>query len=504
MRPKPLRHSGFQMTRSVCHAALLLILAPGAACCAAAAPPPGVRASDFAVDPQWEGYRNRLVPDPPPRVKQDFGYSGNTRHAGGKSTGEIGGRAQRSTTPATYAKPIAPKTLNDRLHASGRFSVTSAEGGSGVLFGFFSTDSRGWRANNSLCFRLDGNGGKYWVMFEYGTRHWLTGAGATYEGKYQTTKTKPCLADGSPHDWSLDYDPDGEGGRGAMTFTLDGKAYRQPLAPGHKMDGATFDRFGILNQQTTGDEITAWFDDVVVNGEAESFDRDPKWEGKGSRVEFADHVRRPFHDFGYSAGTSHAGGKGGGNGEIGGVIWRDERPAYYGDKVGRLTLDDELTASGTIAFTAAGSDSGAYFGWFDSASKKAAEKKQDEKGERRKNELAILIEGPSRVGHYFRPAYAVSDGRGGAAGEGPLIRPDGEVHRWSLNYSPIANQGSGRISVTFDGKTQHLELSPEHRSAGARFDRFGVFNLQEGGNHVVIYLDDLSYTAASKRPPAKQ
>jgi hypothetical protein len=286
---------------------------------------PGIRKLDLTSDPKWDGYRNRLVPDPPPVVKQDFGFS-KTNHAKGKAAGEIGGRSQRSATPATYAKVIEPKTLNDRLHASGRFSVTSAEGGSGVLFGFFAADTRGWRASNSMCFRLDGNGGKYWVMFEYGTRHWLTGAGSTYEGKYQTTKTKPCLADGTPHDWTLDYDPEAESGRGAMTFTLDGKAYRQPLAPGHKADGATFDRFGILNQQTTGDEIVAWFDDLVVDGAAEAFDQDPRWEGNGNRAEFADRVRRPLHDFGYSAGTSRSDGKGA-RGEIGGVILPQQRPA---------------------------------------------------------------------------------------------------------------------------------------------------------------------------------
>jgi hypothetical protein len=285
-----------------------------------------------------------------------------------------------------------------------------------------------------------------------------------------------------------------------MTFTLDGKAYRQPLAPGHKADGATFDRFGILNQQTTGDEIVAWFDDLIVDGAAEAFDQDPRWEGNGNRAQFVDRVRRPFHDFGYSAGTLRSDGKAG-RGEIGGVIWRDERPAYYGDKVGPLSLDDELAASGTVTFTGAGSDSGVYFGWFDAASKMGGVHKGKEAGEPRKNQLAVLVEGPSRVGHYFRPAYATADGRGALADGGPLIRPDGQVHRWSLHYSPSANGGHGRISVTFDDKTQDLELTAQHRAAGATFDRFGIFNLQEGGNQVVIYLGDLQYTAAAPHAP---
>src|SRR5262249_45287421 len=89
----------------------------------------------FDTDPKWEGQHNRLVPDPPPVTRQHFGWS-ETNHAGGKAKGEIGGRVQRSATPATYAMAIDPVTFNDRLHASGRFAVTQDDGASGVLFGW--------------------------------------------------------------------------------------------------------------------------------------------------------------------------------------------------------------------------------------------------------------------------------------------------------------------------------------------------------------------------------
>ena len=69
-----------------------------------------------------------------------------------------------------------------------------------MLFGWFHETSRGWRTLNSLAFRIDGNGGKYWVFFEYGTRNWLTGGGGTFDGpRYQTTRTKPFPADGTVH-----------------------------------------------------------------------------------------------------------------------------------------------------------------------------------------------------------------------------------------------------------------------------------------------------------------
>jgi hypothetical protein len=130
---------------------------------ATAAQASGQRSEDFTADPGWEGYRNRLLPEKLPLARQDFGHC-TTDRAGGKQ-GEIGGRIQRSVVaPAYYAKVIAAKTLDDKLTASGRFAVTRAEGGSGMLFGWFNEDSRGWRTPNSLAFRIDGNGGKYWVF----------------------------------------------------------------------------------------------------------------------------------------------------------------------------------------------------------------------------------------------------------------------------------------------------------------------------------------------------
>jgi hypothetical protein len=454
--------------------------------------PRGLRTADFTNDPKWDSFRNRLVPQRPRITKQDFGYR-TTNRAGGKKAGEIGGRVQRSTTPATYAMPIKEITLNDRITASGRFSVTFDDNGNGVLLGFFNSKlSRGWRTNHSLALRLDGNGSKYWVFYEYGTRNWLTGGAGCFEGEaYQKTPTKPFPSDGTCHDWSLNYDPDGDGGNGLMTFVLDGKSYELKFAPGHRKDGATFDRFGIWNHQTTGGTIEAYFDDMVVNGQEYNFDEDPKWEGRGNQIEFADRVLRPLQDFGYSASSSNAGGKGG---EIGGVIWRGAGPAFYADRVGPLSLEDELFASGTIAFTGAGSDSGAYIGFFDAASKKANDKPDGR--EPQANALGILIEGPSRIGHYFRPAYGASNGEGIIADSGPIIRPDGQMHRWTMHYSP---KGNGRITVTLDDQTTHLDLKEGHRKAGARFDRFGLFNLAVSGHYVTVWLDDLSYTEEGSR-----
>jgi hypothetical protein len=423
-----------------------------------------------------------LLPNPLPVTRQDFG----TRTLA--SGPAIGGWVQRSLTPAWFAKIIATRTLTNKLSASGKFAVTNDLGGSGVLFGWFNESSRGWRTPNSLIFRIDGNGGRYWVFYEYGTRNWLTGGGGCFEGdRYQTTPTKPLPADGTVHTWSLSYDPAGVNGSGVMTFVLDGKTYTQTLLPGHKEDGAEFNRFGIFNVQTTGSGMDVFFSDLVLDGEAVDSRSNAGWEGRGNKVEFPDRTLRPYHDFGWSS-TSKAGSK---PGELGGIIWRDENPAYYASKVGPLTLEDELFASGKIAFNGAGSDSGVYLGWFDSRSKTNKVVSDHEQAPR--NMLAILLEGPSRIGHYFRGAYRTRTGDGVLDDNGPIIRPDGRVHEWSIHYSPAA----GTIAVKLDDGTATLVLKPEHRKHGASFDRFGLFNLQVGGHFVDIAIDDLTYSSAN-------
>jgi hypothetical protein len=268
---------------------------------------------------------------------------------------------------------------------------------------------------------------------------------------------------------------------------LDGESYSAPLLPGHKADGAEFNRFGFWNMQASGNGLEMYVDDLVIDGVSENFYSDPGWIGVGNKTEFAERAIRPLHDFGYSQ-TQRAGGKAG---EIGGLIWRDEAPAYYAARTDKLSLTNELHASGKLAFTGAGSDSAVYFGWFDSASK--TNKNTPEHVAPQTNLLAILIEGPSQVGHYFRPVYAVANGKGVMKESGPLIKPDGRGHQWSMRYRPKTEGAAGEIIVTLDGAVESLEVRHELKEIGATFDRFGFFNLHTGGHFVEIYVDDLTY-----------
>ena len=51
-------------------------------------------------------------------------------------------------------------------------------------------------------------------------------------------------------------------------------------------------------------------------------------------------------------------------GEMGGTVTRASEPAFYADKIGRVTLDDKLSASGSFALTKTTPGGGVFFGFF--------------------------------------------------------------------------------------------------------------------------------------------
>jgi len=439
----------------------------------------------FTLDPQWEGKNNRPGPEDCVDKVQDFGFS-ETSHAGGEE-GEIGGLVSRSLTKASYALVIPQRTLDNHLSSSGRFAVTQSNGGSGVLIGWFNAHSNGWRTPNSLAFRIDGEQDCFRVFFEYGTRSRRTGGGQTFEGAYQTTKTPMFPADGSTHTWSLTYLPEDAEGKGRITFVLDGNTYTADLEPGHKEDGAAFNRFGLLNQQISGNGLTIWLDDLRVDGSDFSFNHDPAWEGVGNRCSFRDCKIRPIHNVGYSM-TQHAGGE---LGEMGGTVWRIEstRPQNnftYAAKVGRLSMHDSLHAEGKLCLALGSADSAVLLGWFNSLTPIGAPPI---------NFLGAFIEGPSRIGHYFRPMVCSSEGITAVPESGPVVPSDSSKHVWSIHYDPKANQGLGALIVGFDQETCELAIPQQLRKGNAVFDRFGLLSWNRGGNCVDMYLDDIQFTA---------
>jgi hypothetical protein len=153
-----------------------------------------------------------------------------------------------------------------------------------------------------------------------------------------------------------------------------------------------------------------------------------------------------------------------------------------------------MRASGKIALRRGVSDSGVLIGFFDSSQAMQSNPSQDSGLPR--GFLGLSTDGPSREGFYFAPTYRFGEHARGAPpdAEPPHIYPDGATHDWSLEYSPSAGAGRGRITVTLDGQRVSLTLAEGHKSLPDRFDRFGIVSTWVDGNGQTLYLDDVTYT----------
>lgn len=468
----------------------------------------GERVQRFDAEPGWVGRNHRSQHISPRTIRQDFGYSRTTQHAGGLAPGELGGLLTPAAEPAYYAQRIAPRSFDDALSASG--VIACGDGGVHALVGFFNGSSiNEWRNPNSIVLRAQGRGDVFYAYVEYGTKRWRAGGDAPRPFERardpRTGKTEPrgFEARGKSHTWSLTYDPAGNGGHGTITATIDDQVSICHLDPGHRADGATFDRFGVLNVSKSADSPgSLWLDDLQVNGISEHFDTDPLWEGRGNRVEFTTTNIRPRFDFGFSP-TRFAGGAAAG--ELGGLVFRGdcrmpERLADYGDRVGPLGLDRPLRASGTIALRRGVTDSTTLLGFYHS--ERSLRVNPSQRSGWPEGFLGLAVEGPSREGFFVYPAYRTAgDHQGNADGDDrPRIEPDGQPRHWQLTYDPTAAGGRGGLALTMDGVTARVELQDGDRASGTSFDRFGIVTTWIDGNGQSIYFDDLTYTATQDAP----
>jgi hypothetical protein len=463
----------------------------------------------FDRDPGWDAARNRVEGEL--RVKhQDFGYRPGPD---GAKHGRIGGTVWRSIAPAHYAMRLPALSLEESFSASGTVALTHAtttvgwQNGSTLFVGFFNRRAQGWRPVDFVGFRLEGfnepDGAN--VEVGYGTRVWTAGGafvnagGGAQERLVRDLDSAQLLRiapDGRRHRWSLRYDP--EPGAGRITFVFDGAETVHALRPEHRRQGAALDRFGLFNGQMPGNELTAYFDDLTVNGRRIDLAADPGWEGRGNRARLEDRLQYGANDFGYR--RSHRAG--GGRGELGGRLWRVQEPesmGYYGDDVGTLTLDDPLFASGRIAFSRFSVDTGMHVGWFN----------HREQGWPPRNFVGIYLDSQSVLGRFMTPMYGTSqarreqeDGRttllGAASGGHDLLfYPNGRTYQWSLRYDPQAAGGNGAVTLALGDRSVTLPLQPGARAEGAVMDRFGIFNMQDNnGKDCEVFLDDLRYTTA--------
>jgi hypothetical protein len=458
----------------------------------------------FDVDPGWDGRNNRATDPGPRQIVQDFGFSPSTSNAGGPA-GEIGGFITPAGEPAFYGNVITPKSFNGAFSASGVLNVP--QGGGHTLIGFFNADTvNEWRTPNTIALRIYGRGNYFLAYSEYGTSRWRVG-GASLGGE------APIPSGGSIYPFSLNYDPAGAGGLGAVTVTLGGHTEVMPLDPGHKADGATFNRFGILNVMKSADDPgQIWLDNVRIDGQIHRFTTDPGWDQRNNRNTYITTNVRPRFDFGYSPATNYAGGQSGG--EIGGHTFRGDsreefngsRMAYYGDELNdTLSLDQPLHAEGKVAFRRGVSDSTTLIGFFHSEGSMRSNNSQDSATP--ENFVGAAIEGPSAEGFYLYPTYGLDqEGVRADGGRGtptpPYIYPNGDSRQWTLDYDPNGNGGRGSITVTLDGQAVTLNLDAGHKQIGAQFNRFGIITTHIDGSGQTVYFDDLTYTVGVVPEPS--
>lgn len=460
------------------------------------------RTERFDRDPGWDGRNNRAEQPEPRTIVQNFGFTA-TNHAGGKP-GEMGGLISPSAEPAYYAKRIPMKSFDDVLTASGTMACTGRP--FHVLVGFFNADTvNEWRTPNSIALRLSGRGEVFYSWVEYATSRWRAGGdnprGFPTERDPSTGRQqlKGFPAAGKVYKWSIRFDPKGNNGDGVITATIGDETAICNLDPSHKADGATFNRFGLLTVSKSADAGgELWLDDVTINGYREDFSQDPGWDGLQNRRTFTTTNVRPRFDFGFSP-TQYAGGQS--RGELGGLIFRGDcrypnTMACYGDRLGELTLQRPLRASGKVCMRRGVTDSTILIGFYHSADSMTVNPSQD--SGLPKNFLGISTDGPSREGFFFAPTYRINGDGSGHAGDKlkpPHIYPDGKSRDWTLDYVPASQDSDAKITVTLDGQSVQLILSKSHAEIGAHFNRFGIITTWIDGNGQQIYFDDLTYTS---------
>ena len=474
------------------------------------------RYEPFDVDPGWKGVNNRVRDPDPPMVRQNFGWSQSDHASGG--TGEIGGVVWRSVRPAYYAKVLPELSINDHLECSGSVALmhfTAADQyhtGSAIWVGFFNAAKQGWRPLNHLGFRLLGHRDYQFadyksvlpgalVELHCGTSAYSSmGQFIKHSGSTRAVLMKKMVqdeyvrvpADGRRHAWKLELRPKRNDTPPEIFFQWD-DCPPTVLKVGARTlkSGAFFNRFGIFNEPLPGFSMTAWFDEITINGTLHDFSTDPGWEAKGNRDAFVDHVQYGTNDFGYSQ-THHAGGQR--SGELGGRLWevgmhQTHIRAHCGDSVGRLSLDERLVAQGKIAIPQFGTDSGIFIGWFDAA----------EQGSPPRNFAGVLLNTLSSTGRFIAPQVVGSNGRHAFGDVQVLFTPDGRVYDWTLDYDPLGAQGRGTLRLSLGDQVQMIELPDGMRQEGAIMNRFGMFNMQDNnGKFCEVYLDDLEYTVERK------
>jgi hypothetical protein len=225
----------------------------------------------FRDDPRWDGLGNRRTYESTiVRPRFDFGWN-PTHWARGKAAGELGGLVFRGDCRephrmAAYGDRLATLTLNTPLYARGKVCMIRGVTDSTASIGFYNSK---WSLQSNprqdqsipmdyLGINIEGPSSEGFFFYPVYRVHG-DAAGALGCGSGKAPRIHP---DRKVHDWVLEYDPAGAGGRGQITIRLDNHACTLILEPGTRSTGASFDRFGLCTPWIDGNSVTIFFDDL--------------------------------------------------------------------------------------------------------------------------------------------------------------------------------------------------------------------------------------------------
>lgn len=217
---------------------------------------------DFTKDPSWVAAGNRdAYEDREQTGAHDFGYSPQTNLAGGAAAGEIGGGMWRSGELGSYADPVGPLNLEQRLEARGKVRMVTAGPDSDIQLGWFNSehDQDAADTRNFVGIHVGGP-----------TRvgHYFIPQFANAKGSIGKVEKGPLLTPGKVFDWSIVYDPAANGGLGEVSVTLGEETATLRLKPGQKAAGASLDRFGLFTSTSGGQMVKLYLDDLTYSAAA--------------------------------------------------------------------------------------------------------------------------------------------------------------------------------------------------------------------------------------------
>jgi hypothetical protein len=228
---------------------------------------------DFSRDPGWEGFQNRRTyRTANVRAQFDFGFSPETRHAGGLKAGELGGLVFRGDCRypdklGAYGDRLPELTLAAPLRASGKVALRRGVSDSTVLLGFYNSKTSLRRSDSQksgfpvhfLGVTIEGPSREGFFFYP------VYRVGDDAQG-YSGASDRPpyILPDGKAHAWSFRYEPGAAGEKGRITVQLDEAKVELDLPAGHRDTGkeARFDRFGLVTTWIDGNAQEVFFDDL--------------------------------------------------------------------------------------------------------------------------------------------------------------------------------------------------------------------------------------------------